>query len=86
MLWLDESASDGVAGQVYPVTQTEFFEDVGAVPFDGFRADHEKVGYLFGCTTLGDQLDNLQFPGGEDVEDLLSGSGALQVALSWATR
>jgi hypothetical protein len=45
-LGLDQAAADCVSGEVDAVAHAESLQDVGAVSFDGFDAEHEQLGDL----------------------------------------
>src|SRR5689334_600933 len=74
----DESAADGVSGELDAVAHPEFLEHVGAVAVDGLAADDEQLGDLVAGVPFGDELEDLELARGQRV-DILAAAGALEV-------
>jgi hypothetical protein len=55
----DEACPDGVAGELQPVAQAEFLQEVRPVPVDGLDADEKDLGDLLGGVAFGHQLEHL---------------------------
>src|SRR4029079_10585372 len=77
---LDEAAADRVPRQLDAVAHAELLEDVRAMALDGLLADRQLGGDLAVDHPLGDQLDDLELAGGEQVlRDRTALAGALEV-------
>jgi len=77
-----EALADGVFRQFGHVVESEFFHEMEAVGFDGFRAQAEAEGDLLGGLTVGDQAEALAFAVGEcGVGGLLGGGEGGAVAV-----
>jgi len=64
---VDDAFADGVKDELGGGVEAEFFEDVGAVSFDGVRGDVEVGGYFLVGFAFGEELEDFAFPGGEEI-------------------
>ena len=63
----DDAGGDGVAGQAGGVVDVELVHEALAVFFHGFDADVQDLGAFLVRFALGDELEHLHLPRGENV-------------------
>ena len=71
----DQAVVDRVTGQAGDIVQVEFTHKIGAVVLGSLDTDVEFLSDLFSAVTFSDELQDLAFAAGEDVDAGFLGFG-----------